>query len=241
VPHGPRGHPSISKTLQYEAQGLAANGLKGAKILKYLDIQPACDIVFGSFMVVWVVTRHVFYPLILWSLYTEAPQIIKYGCYWGPTNDLQGPIGRPDRFGHLIQPFLNPVGLVCWNANIAWSFMVTLLALQVILLLWFGMIIRVAIKVIKGADAEDSRSDDEASSDREEAEEETYCAAKCDSNGCTETHPYEEEVGAEAVSLAYRKTSPPRKFRKSGSAASGITIPSDSKELLGRIGCDKGV
>lgn len=119
--------------------------------------------------------------------------------------------------------------------------MITLLALQVILLLWFVMIIRVAVKVINGAEAEDSRSDDEASSDREEAEEETYCAAKCDSNGSAEIDPYEEEVGAEAVSPAYRKTSPPRRFRKSGSAASGMTIPSDSKELLGRIGCDKGV
>lgn len=241
MPHGSRGHPSSSRAFQPIAQGLAANGLKGAKILKYLEIQPACDIVFGSFIVVWLVTRHIFYPLILWSLYTEAPHIIKYGCYWGPTNNLQGPIDRPDRFNHLIQPFLDPVGLVCWNGNIAWSFMVTLLALQVILLLWFVMIIRVAIKVIKGAEAEDSRSDDEASSDREEAEEDTYCAVKSDNNGCTDIHPYEEEVGAEAVGLAHRKTSPPRKFRKSGSAASGITIPSDSKELLGRIGCDKGV
>jgi len=192
-------------------------------------------------MVVYLVTRQIFYPLILWSLYTEAPHIIKYGCYWGPTNDLQGPIDPPDHFNHLIQPFLDPVGLVCWNANIASSFMVTLVALQLILLLWFVMIIRVAVKVIKGAEADDSRSDDEASSDGEEAEEETYRTAKCDSNGFTEAHPYEEEVGAEAVGLTYRKTSPPRKFRKSGSAASGITIPSDSKELLGRIGCDKGV
>lgn len=208
-------------------------------MLKYLDIQPACDMMFGTFMVVWLITRHVFYPLILWSLYTEAPEIIKYGCYWGPTDDLQGPIDPPDRFNHLVQPFLDPVGLVCWNANIAWSFMVTLLALQVILLLWFGMIVRVAIKVVKGAEAEDSRSDDEASSEEMEAEEDVYCPSKGDGNDHMRVNSYEEEVGADAVKLASRRLSPPRRFRK-GNASGGLPIPSDSKELLGRIGCDKG-
>ena len=209
-------------------------------MLKYLQFQLACDIMFGLFMVVWVMTRHIFYLLVVWSLHTDAAREIKYGCYWGLASDLQGPMDPPDQLGHLVQPFLNPVGLVCWNANVARSFIATLLALQVILLLWFGMIIRVAVKVVKGGQAEDSRSDEEGSSEGEEEGDETYHNGKCNSNGLTEALPYEEEVGVEAMNLAYRRTSPPRKSRKGGGTASGVSIPSDRKELLGRIGCDKG-
>ncbi|KAL8824896.1 MAG: hypothetical protein Q9191_004749 [Dirinaria sp. TL-2023a] len=209
-----------------------------AKMMKYMQFQLICDITFGLFIVVWFVTRHVFYLFVLWSLHADAPQIIKYGCYWGPTQNLGGPIEPPDRFGHLLQPFLNPVGLVCWNGKIADSFMVTLLALQVILLLWFVMIIQVAIKVIRGGEAEDSRSDDEESS---EEEADPYQSAKSHTNGSVESLPYEKEVGVEGLDLciSYRRTSPQRKFRRGGGAASGVTIPSDRKELLGRIGCDK--
>ncbi|KAL8788143.1 MAG: hypothetical protein Q9195_007451 [Heterodermia aff. obscurata] len=205
-----------------------------AKMLKYLQFRLVCDIVFGMFMIVWFVTRHVFYNLVLWSLHTQSPYIIKDGCYWGPTNDLHGPIEPPDQFDHLLQPFLDPVGLVCWSPNIRWSFMVALLGLQVILLLWFVMIIRVAVKVIQGGEAEDSRSDDEESSE-DEIENDSH--KQYTRNQFSESTPFGEEVGAEAIT--YRRTSPPRKFRKGG-AASGVTIPSDSKELLGRIGCEKG-
>ena len=208
-------------------------------MMKYLQFQLICDITFGLFIVVWFLTRHVFYFLVLWSLHVDAPQIIKYGCYWGPTEDLHGPIEPPDRVGHLVQPFLDPVGLVCWNKKIADSFMVTLLALQVILLLWFVMIIRVAVKVIRGGEAEDSRSDDEECS---EEEVDSCHSEKRHANVSIEPLPYEKEVGVEELDLcvSYRRTSPPRKFRKSGGAASGVSIPSDRKELLGRIGCDKG-
>ena len=204
-------------------------------MLKYLQFRLVCDIVFGMFMIVWFVTRHVFYNLVLWSLHTQSPDIIKDGCYWGPTNDLHGPIEPPDQFDHLLQPFLDPVGLVCWSPNIRWSFMVALLGLQVILLLWFVMIIRVAVKVIQGGEAEDSRSDDEESSE-DEVDNDLHKQYK--HNQFPEAAPFGEEVGAEAIT--YRRTSPPRKFRKGGGAASGVTIPSDSKEILGRIGCEKG-
>lgn len=214
---------------------LTDKNIQLAKMLKYLQFRLLCDIVFGMFMIVWFVTRHVFYFMVLWSLHTENPEEIKDGCYWGPTNDLQGPIDPPDKFGHLIQPFLNPVGLVCWNPNIRWSFMITLLGLQVILLLWFVMIIRVAVKVVQGGEAEDSRSDDE---DSDEEEVDHHPQEKYTNNHYLASAPFEEDVDAGAIT--YRRTSPPRKFRKAGGAASGVTLPSDRKELLGRIGCDKG-
>lgn len=108
--------------------------------------------------------------MVCWSLYVDCPQEIKFGCYYGPHNDLHGPVEPPDQFGHLLQPFTDPQGLVCWTRHIMGSFMVTLLALQVILMIWFVMICRVAAKVIKGGGAEDSRSDDEGEEDEEETE-----------------------------------------------------------------------
>ena len=189
-------------------------------------------------MVVWLITRHVFYSLVLWSLHTEAPYILNYGCYWGPTSKLQGPIKEPDYFWHLVQPFIDPEGIVCWNTNIARYFMVTLLSLQIILLLWFIMIIRVALKVIRGAGAEDSRSDDEDSNEEEEVEDQSHPKEAVETQFSKPSLPLEEAVGT--PNTPYQRSSPPKRFRKGGGVASGFTIPSDRKELLGRIGCDNG-
>jgi very-long-chain ceramide synthase len=141
-----------------------------AKVLKYLKFGLACDIAFGIFMLSWLVLRHGCYNVVWYSIYKHIPQEIKYGCYFGSDQDLKGPIPTPADWNHLIQPFTNPVGLVCWNNNIKWLFLSMLAALQVILLLWFVMIIRVAYKVITGQGADDSRSDDEDDGEEEEEE-----------------------------------------------------------------------
>ena len=41
------------------------------------------------------------------------------------------------------------------------AFIALLATLQAILLLWFAMIVRLAVRVVRGAHAEDDRSDDE--------------------------------------------------------------------------------
>ncbi|KAI4215384.1 MAG: hypothetical protein LQ351_002284 [Letrouitia transgressa] len=220
-----------------------------AKILKYLQFRTACDFAFGAFMVVWVGARHVLYLTVCYSIYAHIPEEITYGCYWGSNKELQGPIEVPRGFSHLLQPFRDPRGLVCWDNSIKWTFLGTLLALQGILLIWFGMIIRVALKVIRGGEAEDSRSDDEGSD--EEDEEEEMEEGEDDSQfqkkrrqlmqkQAIEVPPLEEEVGVEAINLSPQRMSPSRKFRKASSHSSGVHLPSDRKELLGRIGCDKG-
>lgn len=192
-------------------------------------------------MLVWFGARHALYLTVCYSIYAEIPREITYGCYRGSNANLSGPLDVPNDLDHLTQPFRDPGGLVCWNNKIKWAFLSTLLALQVILLIWFGMIIRVALKVLKGGEAEDSRSDVEGS------EEEGDGADECWENirTCVESRPFEvppleEEVGVESINLVTHKSSPSRKFRKVGSAASGVHLPSDRKELLGRIGCDKG-
>ncbi len=95
---------------------------------------------------------------------------------------------------------------------------------------------RVAWRVINGGTAEDSRSDDEGDEDSEHEEVDTIHAPQV-----AELAPFEEEVGVESIHLKGR-TSPARRFRKANGSASGVMLPghSDRKELLGRIGCDKG-
>ncbi|KAI4170542.1 MAG: hypothetical protein LQ343_004919 [Gyalolechia ehrenbergii] len=213
-----------------------------AKLLKYLRFKRACDYAFGAFMLIWVGARHVLYLMICYSLYAEIPQEITYGCYRGSNGNLEGPFDVPNDFDHLLQPFRDPEGLVCWNDNIKWAFLGTLLALQVLLLMWFCLIVQVALRVLKGGEAEDSRSDDEGSDGESETEGKGRWEniKTCMEARPIEVPPLEEEVGVESINLLSQKASPSRKYRKMGSTASGVHLPSDRKELLGRIGCDKG-
>lgn len=215
-------------------------------MLKYMNFQMACDIAFGVFLVVWFIARQVLYLLVCYSVYVHIPLEIKYGCYSGSASNLQGPISPPDLFGHLLQPFTDPEGLVCWDNRIGWAFLSVLMALQAILLIWFGMILRVAYKVIRGGEAEDSRSDDELEEGNDERGSDPPEKGENMSNehegsmAIEVPRPLEEEVGVEAINLGNSRKSSSRRFRKGGGTASGVTIPSDRKELLGRIGCDKG-
>ncbi|KIW76218.1 hypothetical protein Z517_10964 [Fonsecaea pedrosoi CBS 271.37] len=253
-----------------------------AKVLKYLHFELACDIAFGFFMVSWLIARHVLYMTVWYSIYAHIPEEIQYGCYRGSVQDLEGPIPAPNDWDHLIQPFKNPVGLVCWNNSIKWTFLSMLFALQVILLIWFGMIVRVAYKVITGRGAEDVRSDDEDEDEDEEVSDEKSSRDYIDKMKlCVD--PQEQYLETEILSTDpnFSLSKPSRQRTKSrskskstspGSSAGGrrstpetssagsssggrrkqkheaahsssvnlLGASSDRKELLGRIGCDKG-
>lgn len=101
-------------------------------------------------MLVWLVARHSCYLTVVCSVYADIPREITYGCDLGSTEDLKGPFDPKDRSTHLIDPFRDPKGVVCWNNNIKYAFIYTLLALQVLLRIWFGMIVKVALKVLRG-------------------------------------------------------------------------------------------
>jgi very-long-chain ceramide synthase len=191
-------------------------------------------------MATWIAARHVIYLMICWSIYADIPNEIEYGCYRGKNGAITGPFPAPDRFGHLFEPFRDPEGVVCWNNGIKWGFLSALLFLQCLTLMWFSMIVKVAISVLRGKEADDSRSDDEADAEEElEDEEEDWEASKPLVQA--EFVPYEEEVGVEAINLKGR-TSNASRYRKSASTSTGVSLAghSDRKELLGRIGCDKG-
>ncbi len=98
------------------------------------------------------------------------------------------------------------------------------------------MIIKVAVKVFKGTGAEDIRSDDEGD---EEVSHHDKKTEQLDS----ELQPYEEEVGIEAINLKGRTSKAGKTRYRKGASGNGVSLNghSDRKELLGRIGCDKGI
>jgi acyl-CoA-dependent ceramide synthase len=192
-------------------------------------------------MVTWFAARHVCYLMVCWSVYADIPAVIDYGCYRGKNGAIEGPFPAPDRFSHLLQPFRNPEGIVCWNNKISWGFLSALLFLQGITLMWFWMIINVAIRVVRGGEADDVRSDDEGEEINYESEKASLMNQGRDE---PELPPYEEEVGVESINLKGRTSNASKtRYKKGTSNATGVSLPghSDRKELLGRIGCDKGV
>lgn len=183
---------------------------------------------FGAFTVGWFVTRHVFYPMTIWSIYADGGVIIPPSCFAGPQGNVtQVPIPEHG-FAHWLEPFRDPAGIVCFTTNIRWSFIGALVFLQVLIAFWFVMIINVVIRVLQGAGADDTRSDGE--DDEEEEEEYEY----------EEAQLVEEEVGVEDIDL---KGWERRAGVKRAASSSGVSLPghSDRKELLGRIGCEKQV
>ncbi|KZF22973.1 LAG1-domain-containing protein [Xylona heveae TC161] len=156
--------------------------LPAAKMLKYLQHHTLCDLTFVIFMITWFIGRHVMYPMVCWSIAFDVPRHMPYGCYSSQTGQLLSPLSTPSSpspfsaaqengfLNNIFQPFVNPDGPVCFNPKIKWTFLALLLFLQVMALVWFGMIIGVAVRVLRGGSAEDSRSDDEGEAEIDEEE-----------------------------------------------------------------------
>jgi acyl-CoA-dependent ceramide synthase len=153
-----------------------------AKILRYLSLQRACDIMFGVFVISWVLSRHVAYLAICWSIYAHinTPGVQEHGTYSATTGAKLSSVpyaGAPnpslltspvDWLSGLAPALLRPdAPTVTFSATIRWSFLGLLMALQGITLAWLFMIFRVVAKVLRGEGADDSRSDDEGGDDEE--------------------------------------------------------------------------
>ncbi|KAF2259394.1 longevity assurance proteins LAG1/LAC1 [Lojkania enalia] len=229
--------------------------LPTAKLLKYLRYTTACDFMFGVFIVTWIVTRHVFFPMVLWSIYAHTPTAMPPGCYFAdgtmvPSSAIQqyDALGGNEIWGNILRAYTDRTGPICWNPTIRYSFLGLLLALQLIIILWFVMIARIAINVLSGNAADDARSDDEGDDSEVEVDEENPRTTHSVSATKTslDSAPLEQEVGVEGLTFARKGSPGVRGYRRSsnrnsGGRASGISIPGhgDRKELLGRIGCDK--
>lgn len=218
--------------------------LQLAKCLKYLGYTTICDILFGVFVAVWLGSRHILFPLTCWSVYKDLPRITEPGCYNGPLTDLSGPAPIPSGWSHLIDPFVNPGnGTVCWNDNIMYVFLTYLVTLQVMMFVWSVFIIRVVIGVLKGAGAEDIRSDEE---DEEEVELElegdvpqtVSLETKFASRATASPRPM-SPISPVSPSENWKRMSGSQQRRPGSSTGVSITRPSTAKDLLDRIGCEK--
>ncbi|KAJ5714972.1 uncharacterized protein N7483_012153 [Penicillium malachiteum] len=208
--------------------------LPSAKILKYLKYENACNVAFGVFMAVWVITRHVLYNILWWSIYQNVPARMSYGCYSGATAEMISTDGYPDSFAYLFAPFRGLENPICMNRTIKWIFLSFLLSLQGLSIVWFTMIARVAYGVVCHGNAEDTRSDDE---------DDVEITGEAPANGPVRlaakdgTTPV--PVGTEnTVGLDRRRSNGTASVRARGRGR----VPfdqSDRKALLGRIGCEK--
>ncbi|GAA96775.1 hypothetical protein E5Q_03446 [Mixia osmundae IAM 14324] len=130
--------------------------LPAAKMLKYMGLTTACDAAFGLFIVSWIITRHVLFGILLYSVIVDVPRYTPY--IWEPARGL----------------FLD-----YWSHHL---FILALGALQFIILLWLFMILRVLYKILTGANAEDVRSDSE-DDDMQPEEAEPLVATNGQTNG----------------------------------------------------------
>ena len=206
---------------------------------------------FVVFIAVWFIARHVFYLAVCWSIYVDVPRVMHYGCYNAVTGQKTSSDGGDAIMRNVMHAYTNTGDDVCFNEKIHYGFLTLLLVLQIITIVWFGMICRVAYGVVMGKGADDSRSDDEG----EEEDDEVEVDEVLDFAEKTPELSYqplaradiEVEVEAEDMDFVRRRSPSTRRSnggtsRRSKVRSSGISIPgaaSDHKELLGRIGCDK--
>lgn len=110
--------------------------LPTAKAFKYAGYDLMANIIFAIFLLTWFVTRLVFLPIMTWSTYVEMPAVVSFESY----NPAAGHL-----FGY-------------WS----WVLYVTMLViLDILMVFWFYLIVRIAVRAVTSNDAEDDRSDDE--------------------------------------------------------------------------------
>ncbi|KAF4984577.1 hypothetical protein FZEAL_253 [Fusarium zealandicum] len=199
-----------------------------AKCLKYLELQTLCDMMFGVFVVSWIMCRHVAFVMVCWSVYAHMPQYMTAGCFRGSGDKIWGPLPIPaDGNNYLLEPLASSSGLVCFNSVIRLSFLGGLLFLQGLMIFWFIMIVRLVIRVLYGENAEDTRSDDE---------EEDQSASRME-------RPAERDIGAEHLKhwAEQSGTGIIRPDTHQRSRAISGSLQRERKRLLDRIGCDKKI
>lgn len=202
-------------------------------MLKYMGYELACNVAFGVFLGTWLIARHLVYLTLCWSIYKNLPLGLPFGCYDNATGEMYSADGQPDNWGHLLWPFKNLDGPICMNDNIKLIFLSFLLFLQVLSIIWFTMIVRVAVKVLRTGAAEDSRSDDEGEAGLEDAGE--------GQNGSLEKDMGNASADSSGSDPTWRRSVMNNGSTqiRTGRGRVRLSDQSDRKALLGRIGCDK--
>jgi len=108
-----------------------------AKIFKYTKMDKTANVTWVLFLIVWVLTRHLVFGVIIYSFW-QSPQYIP--MIWSPEQEI----------------YLNPTAF--------WCYLAAVLALQALMIFWLSMILKVLFKFLTGSGKmEDSTeySDDE--------------------------------------------------------------------------------
>ncbi|KAL7749249.1 Sphingosine N-acyltransferase lag1 [Sorochytrium milnesiophthora] len=108
-----------------------------AKCFNYIRWRKLCDSTFVMFVITWLFTRHYIYFYIVQSLWWDMP--VYTPIRWDPPN------------GWFI------------SISAMWIFIGLFAFLQIIMIIWLYAIVRLVMKVLRGTNATDSRSDSEMS------------------------------------------------------------------------------
>ena len=195
-------------------------------MLKYLHFEVACNVAFGIFLGVWVISRHVIYLALCWSIYRDIPAAMEYSCYSAST----GAVKDPNTIGHwrYMEPFYTQSGTICFDRKVKWVFLGLLLILQALSIVWFAIIAKIAYKIVRYGAADDSRSSDE----EEEEVDDISGGEKLLSNGHLSAMTDEKlRTTMTDPKLPHYRLSP-----KSGPRLR--VSKKDNKKLIGRVGCN---
>ncbi|PGH27087.1 hypothetical protein AJ80_01274 [Polytolypa hystricis UAMH7299] len=212
--------------------------LPAAKMLKYLGYEAACTVGFVVFLVTWAISRHGVYPILWWSIYKNVPAVMPHGCYSRATGERFTTDGISNNWSHLLLPFQSADGPICMSPRIKWVFLSFLAFLQILSLIWFTMVLRVAVSVLRTGGAEDTRSDDEEDSVDVDDEKANGLNGAGSTNGSArmsnESNP--QTVISSGSSQGHHHH--PVRIR-TGRGRVTLSDQNERKALLGRIGCDK--
>jgi len=109
------------------------------KLINYIKYQTLSNIMFIVFTLVWIVTRHYLFIIIVLSVWNDGYKL-------------------PFKWDHSIGYY--------WTSTVYYVFMVGFLILQTLFILWFITIVKLIIRVLRTPDdVKDTRSDDSESED----------------------------------------------------------------------------
>lgn len=129
----------------------------------YLDYpQRVSDGIFGVFMFSWFITRHILFPIVIWSTATVGPKYIDFRWDW------EGGFyaTKPAFTGYWVMLLFLQVSTthvtLSHQLTLTYARSFSVCNYQALQIIWFGMIIRVATRVATGkGGASDVRSDAE--------------------------------------------------------------------------------
>ena len=185
---------------------------------------------FIVFLGTWLVARHGVYVVLCWAIYRDVPRVMPFACYAAATEELETDVNKLSSRWRYAEPFFDQKGTICLDRNVKWVFLGLLFMLQVLSMIWFVMIVKVALSMVKGEGASDSRSSDEEDDEEEEIDEKNLM----------ENLDSKEGILNGKASSSGSEAAPSRQTGLFQRGTGRIRVPGsrDRKELIGRVGCN---